>query len=110
MNNKTTTFGSNTAMRYVSLILVVLVITDGIITNLLIKHDIAHEGNPFLQVIAGGNSFLLLKLAGAILCVLLLWDIYRHWRKLAFVTTCCFVVVYSGINIWNLALLVNGLG
>ena len=97
-------------MRYLWVILVVLVVTDGIITNLLIKHDIAHEGNPFLQVLAGGNSFLLIKAAGVILCVVLLWDIYRHWRKLALTATCCFVVVYSGINIWNLALLVNGLG
>ena len=57
MKTKTRRFNSATAMKLLSIILVVLVATDGLITNLLIKSGIAHEGNVFLQPIAGISHF-----------------------------------------------------
>jgi hypothetical protein len=93
------------AMKLLSLILVVLVATDGIVTNLLIKSGIAHEGNAMLQPIAGTGIFLVIKLVGALLCALLLWDIYRHWPKMAVISSYIFVGIYACITIWNLILL-----
>ncbi len=105
MKTKTRRFNSATAMKLLSIILVVLVATDGLITNLLIKSGIAHEGNVFLQPIAGTAIFLVIKLVGALLCALLLWDIYRHWPKMAVVSSYVFVGIYACITIWNLILL-----
>jgi hypothetical protein len=90
--------------RYMLGTLVVLVILDGIITNLLLRGGLAGEGNPFLQTLAGGGKFLLIKTAGALLCALILWDIHRHWRKVAVVASACFITVYTGIVIWNLSI------
>ena len=105
METKTGRFGGAIAMKILSIILVVLVATDGIITNLLIKSGIAHEGNALLKPIAGTGMFLVIKLAGALLCALLLWDIYRHWPKMAVIASYCFVGIYACITIWNLILL-----
>ncbi|MDD5287993.1 MAG: DUF5658 family protein [Dehalococcoidales bacterium] len=106
MKNKTVSSSNTTVMKYLSAILIALVTVDGILTNLLIKYDIAREGNPFLKVLAGEGIFLAVKLVGAILCVLLLWDIYRHWHKLAFISICFFVGIYAVIVGWNMALLI----
>lgn len=80
-----------------------LVIADGLITEFLVKNRFATEGNPFLQRWVGGDHFLILKTVGAILATLLLWDIGRKHPKLATVATSSFVVVYTAIVFWNIA-------
>lgn len=89
---------------YMLLALVALVILDGIITNLLVRGGLAWEGNPFLRTIVGGGNFLLIKTAGALLCALILWDIHRHWQRVALASITCFIAVYTGIVIWNLSI------
>jgi hypothetical protein len=84
--------------------LVALVISDGLITQLLIKGGLAREGNPFLAPFVGAGGFLVLKVVGAIICALIMWDIYRHWPKLAVMSSYCLVVAYAGIVFWNLSL------
>jgi len=105
LKTKTGRFGGAIAMKILSIILVVLVATDGFITNLLIKSGIAHEGNALLKPIAGTGIFLVVKLVGALLCALLLWDIYRQWPKIAMIASYFFVGIYACITIWNLILL-----
>mgnify|MGYP006910657607 CR=1 FL=1 len=46
----------------------------------------------------------MIKVVGAFLCALILWDIYKHWPRLALVSTSCFVVLYGGIVLWNLGI------
>ena len=91
-------------MKYLLGLLAGFVISDGLLTYFLVRHGIAREGNPFLLPIVGENIFLVLKVVGALLCVLILWDIYRRFPKLALISTSCFVVVYGGIVAWNLSL------
>ncbi len=91
-------------MKYILGLLVALVIADGFLTQFLISDGLAREGNPFLQPIVGDVGFLALKVAGALLCAIILWDIYRRYRKVALIATSCFVVVYAGIIVWNLSI------
>ena len=91
-------------MKYLLGLLAGFVISDGLLTYFLVKHGLAREGNPFLVRIVGEDIFLVLKVVGAILCVLILWDIYRRFPKLALISTSCFVVVYGAIVIWNLSI------
>jgi hypothetical protein len=49
----------------------------------------------------GENAFIALKVVGALLCALILWDIYRRFPKLAVIATWCCVVIYGGIVLWN---------
>ena len=79
-----------------------LVVADGLITNFLMAHGLGREWNPFLQTLAGGELFLLIKIGGAFLSALILWDIYKRRPQVAAISSLCIVVVYTGIVYWNL--------
>jgi hypothetical protein len=89
--------------------MVFLVIADGWLTNILIKYGIAHEWNPFLQSLAGKGGLVLAKIFGAVVCAFVLWDIYKHWPKLALISAYSLTAVYAGIVLWNLTLLVGAI-
>ncbi len=91
-------------MRYLLGFLVLLVIADGLLTQFLVNDGRAQEANPFLQPIVGDVGFLVLKVVGSLLCAIILWDIYRRYPRVAFIATSCFVVVYTGIVLWNLSI------
>ena len=88
-------------MKYLLGLLVFFVISDGLLTQFIVKGGMGREGNPFLQPIVGEIGFILLKVAGALLCAYLLWDIYRRYPRVAIVATWCFVVAYGAILLWN---------
>lgn len=83
--------------------LVFLVIADGLLTMFLVRSGIGHEGNPFLASWVGSNIFMLLKVAGVLLCAGILWDVYRQFPKLGTVATSCFAGAYGLIVTWNTA-------
>ncbi len=91
-------------MKYLLGLLAGFVISDGLLTYLLVRHGLAREWNPLLVPIVGEVNFLILKVVGALLCVFILWDIYKRFSRLALVATSCFVVVYGIIVAWNLHL------
>ena len=95
-------------MMYPLAMLVILVVGDGVVTNALLRDGLAREGNPLLVPVVGDGSFLVLKLAGALFCALVLWDIYRHRPRMAMVSTSCLVVAYAGIVLWNVSLFLTG--
>jgi hypothetical protein len=84
--------------------LVILVISDGLITHALIKDGLAREANPFLVPLVGTGSFIVIKVVGALISALIIWDIYRHWPKLAVTSSSCLVAAYAGIVLWNLSI------
>ena len=93
-------------MKYLLGLLIVFVISDGLLTQLLIKGGLAREGNPFLQPIVGEVGFIVLKVVGVLLCALILWDIYKRLPRVALVSTWCFVIGYGVIVLWNSALII----
>ena len=109
MKSASTRFASPSAVRWLLAILVVLVVVDGLLTNLLVTRGIASEGNPFLRSLAGEWALVLIKAVGATVCAFILWDVYRHWRKLGFFAVCSFVFVYAVIVGWNGALFATGI-
>lgn len=86
--------------------LVCLIIVDGILTEILLSLGLAWECNPILAPIIGDVGFMVLKVVGAGLCALILWDIYRHWPKLGVIATWSAVFIYSVIVIWNASLFI----
>jgi hypothetical protein len=94
-------FTGSRRISYILGALVVLVISDGLISNYLIGRGLAWESNPFLQTLVGGGPFLLIKIVGVLVSALILWDIYRHWPKLGLISSLCFVGLYTGILFWN---------
>ena len=93
---------------YLLIILVALVISDGLISQFLIRSGMGSEGNPFLMNWITNPNFMAIKIVGAFLCALILWDIYKHWAKLALFATSGLVVLYAGILIWNIIVFIIG--
>ena len=91
-------------MKYLLSVLIILVVLDGVLTHFLIEGGLAREGNPLLQPLVGDFGFILLKVAGVLVCAFILWDIYRRFPKLALITTWCSVIAYSAIVLWNSSL------
>jgi len=91
-------------MKYLLGFLIIFVVSDGLLTNFLVNGGLAREGNPFLQPLVGDIGFIILKAAGALLCAVILWDVYRRFPRVALISTWCFVVFYGVIVIWNLSL------
>ena len=94
-------------MEYLLGLLVVFVISDGLLTHALIGDGLAREGNPFLVPIVAQGNLMLLKLVGTIVCVIILWDLYKRFPKLALISTSCLVVAYGVIVLWNFRLLLT---
>ena len=91
-------------MKYLIGLLILFVTADGLLTNFLIQGGLGRESNPFLQPIVGSAGFIVLKVVGVLICAVILWDIYRRFRKLALVSTSFFVISYALIVLWNLSL------
>ena len=93
----------NKRLKYLLGLLILLNIADGILTHFLVELDLGREINPFLLQLVGEPGFLVLKVVGILLCVLILWDIHRRHPRLAFMSTSVFVTIYIGIVAWNSA-------
>jgi len=102
MKNIATT--NRNQMKYLLITLVSLVVLDGILTEFLVGGGLAREGNPFLEPLVGGTGFMLLKIIGSLVCAFILWDIYRHFPKMAIIATRVFTIAYGLIVIWNTSL------
>jgi len=80
-----------------------LVVADGLISQFLIKSGLGQEGNPFLKILIAENNFLIIKMCGAIVCVLILWNIARRLPRLIFILSSCLVALYTALLFWNIA-------
>jgi hypothetical protein len=85
-------------------VLILFVILDGLLTEFLLRRGVVREINPFLQPLVGDIGFMVLKVVGALLCALLLWDIYRRFPRMAVITTWIAVAGYGVIVVWNTSL------
>lgn len=90
-------------VKYLLGVLIVLVVGDGLVSYFLVRSGLGREGNPLLQTWVGKEEFLVIKLLGALLCALILWDMYKRWSKLALISIWCLVVLHAGIVLWNLS-------
>jgi len=87
--------------------LALLVVADGVVTNAVVNGGSAREANFMMAPLVGDGAFIALKAVGALLCALILWDIYRQRARLALLSTWCLAMAYAGIVFWNLSLLIQ---
>lgn len=83
-----------------------LIVADGIISQFLIKQGLGQEGNPFLKTLATNGDFLIIKICGAIICVLILWNLAKKSPKIILIFSSCIVAVYTAILFWNIAVFI----
>ncbi len=91
-------------MKYLLGLLVLLNITDAVLTHFLVELGIGQEGNPFLLGLVGEPAFLVLKVTGVLLAALILWDVHRRHPRLASRLSLVFVLAYGIIVTWNASL------
>ena len=96
---------SNKRMKYLLAALVALVTLDGVITQFLVGSGTARELNPFLEPLVGGTTFMILKVAGALLCAFILWDVHRRFPRVGIIATWLAVGGYAAIVFWNTSLI-----
>jgi len=94
-------------MIYLLSLLAVFIISDGLLTHALVDDGLMREGNPLMVPLVAQGNLMLLKLVGTIICVIILWDLYRRFPRLAVISTSCFVVAYGAIVFWNFGLLLS---
>lgn len=90
---------------YLLCVLVVLVVADGLISNFIVRRGLGREGNPFLESMVGQTSFLSIKLLGALIGAMILWKVFSRHPKLGMASIIFFVVAYTLILWWNLAVI-----
>jgi len=73
-------------VKYLLALLILFNIVDGALTNFLVELGLVREGNPFLLSVVGQPEFIILKVTGAALATLVLWDINRRHPRLALVS------------------------
>jgi intracellular septation protein A len=93
-------------MIYLLSLLAFFIISDGLLTHALVG-DGLREGNPLLVPLVAQGNLMVLKLVGTVVCIIILWDLYRRFPKLALITTSCFVVAYGVIVLWNFGLFLS---
>lgn len=90
-------------VEYLLGILLSLIAADGIISQFLVKSGLGREGNPLLKILVAESNFLVIKMCGAIICVLILWNVAKRSPKLVFIFSSCIVALYTAILFWNMA-------
>jgi hypothetical protein len=88
---------------YILGLLIALVVSDGLITDFLVGSGVGRELNPLLHDLVGEGNFLLLKVAGALLSAIILWQMHKRRPNLVLTSSLFFVVLYTGIVYWNVA-------
>jgi hypothetical protein len=96
---------SNKIMLWLLISLVILVILDGVLTQYLVPNGKGDEANPFIASLVGEPSFIILKVVGALVCAIILWDVHRRFRRVGLIAAWIAVVGYTGIVVWNASLM-----
>ena len=78
---------------------------DGMLTQGAVANGLVQEANPLMAHIVHEGNFLLLKIAGAILCAMILWGLYKRFPKLALSATSSIVGFYGIVIAWNFYIL-----
>ena len=82
-----------------------LEMVDAVVTHFLVGSGHIQEGNPLMASIVGDGNFVLLKVAGVLVCLPVLLALYRRIPRLATVTVSSVIVFYGAVITWNLGAL-----
>ena len=78
-----------------------LEISDGVFTDYAVGKEFINEANPLMDSVVSGGYFLFLKIAGALVCAVILWLIYRKYPRLAKTASSTIIIFYTAVITWN---------
>jgi hypothetical protein len=91
-------------IEYLLGVLLSIIVADGIISQFLIEEGLGYEGNPFLKTLATDSNFLIIKMCGAIISVLILWNLAKRKPRLVLIFSSIVVFIYTAILFWNISI------
>ncbi len=91
-------------ISYLLIALVSFITIDGLLTQYLVSQSDFKEANRFMAPLVNQPSFLIIRIVGAILCAVLLWDINRRFPKAGLIVTWIAVIGCGAIVVWNTSL------
>lgn len=97
--------GRANAMKLLLFLLVCVMSIDGIATYLAVTEGLAREWNTKIAPIAGDWQFVFLKVVGSIVSALVLWIIYKHFPRIALISSACVVAFYLAVLTWNFSII-----
>ena len=89
-------------VRYTLCALFGIIVADGVISQFVVTGGYGSEGNPFLASLVGGESFLAIKIAAALLVTLFLWVKYNASPRLVNTVAVVALGFYTALVYWNL--------
>ncbi len=89
-------------MNYLLILLGGLQVSDGVMTDLMVRSNIAGEGNPLMQPLVNDGTFILLKIAGAIACIIALKLLSKRFNGAAIAASSLVVAFYFVVITWNM--------
>jgi len=109
---KTATIGkaqfSSGRMLFLLAMMAQLQLWDGIITQAFVMNGLASENNRIAAHLVSEGNYLLLKVAGILACLALLWVIGRRYPALAKLTASIVCIFYLAVIAWNFMVLFGG--
>jgi hypothetical protein len=97
----------NNRIRIIFLLIMMIQfqLLDGIMTQIFVRNGLVKEGNAFVADLITKGEFLITKFIGLIICVLILWFLYKIFPRLIYAATTLIVIFYSAVIIWNFLIL-----
>jgi hypothetical protein len=94
----------NKTIFFLLIAMVTFIIMDGVLTQYLVPNGLVHEANPFIEPLVGHTSFMILKIVGAFLCAVILWDVHRRFPKVGLIASWIAMIGCGAIVLWNASL------
>ncbi len=94
-------------MKYLLFLFSGLEISDGVMTDFFVRNGLVQESNSLMEPIIRDGNFLLLKIAGAVICGLIFWIIYKRFSRAAFIVVSSISAFYLAVLIWNLGVILR---
>ena len=102
MSNIRTYFSGSLKLKYLLIVLVALIIADGLISESIVSGGSGFESNLILRTLMDNGNFLFVKVSGALVGAIILWNISKAKPGLALSTTVAFATIYTLIVYWNI--------
>jgi len=88
-------------MKIALAVLCAFEVLDGVITRWAVSGGLVREANPLLANAVTTWGYVILKIAGAAACAVLLWLLHRRFPRIASFSATSVVAFYGFVIIWN---------
>lgn len=94
-------------MNYLLVFMGGLQVSDGVMTDILVKANAVNEGNMLVRPLLENGNYVIIKIIGALLCIAALKLISKRFRRAALFTGVAAAAFYLAVLGWNVGTLLS---